>query len=282
MFCAAKLTSPSASFIFGIQTCAWCQPFHNSRREREKVYNVKWSTVIFCTLKFKPNPDTNSVSLHFCFMKTPAQKMEKSTPTTTCGAQSRAGSVCAIWGPPCAKTWSARTSVTVRKLWPRRASAALCAWLQLQLPTQTPQQVRKALIQTSCWGLSMCHLLNTLPVSVLCHSCRWEERGELHGRWGGPPSQRHLETRALPRVRLRQRRRHLRWGAVWTAVKLREGRHTWGRVLPRVWQLCQCQQDDRWDESDCYPTGQPGHWWRLNCTNPLDLGGYMTANEVEV
>lgn len=89
-------------------------------------------------------------------MKTPAQKMEKSTPTMTCGTQSRVGSVYAIWGLLCVKTWFVRTLATVRKLWLQRASVALCAWLQLQhqCPTQTPQQVNVALIMSDSWRLS--------------------------------------------------------------------------------------------------------------------------------
>ena len=173
--------------------------------------------------------------------------MEKSTPTMRCGTQSRVGSACAIWGPPCARTWYVRTSATARKLWPQRASAAPCVWLQRQhqLPVQTQQQVN---VIYSVTLLRACYATFKIfhPVFVLSCSCRVERR-KLHGGRGALPAQRHLETWALSCVRLRQRRRHLWWGAVWNPVELREGCHTWGRVLPRVWQLRQCQQDDWWE-----------------------------------
>lgn len=63
--------------------------------------------------------------------------MESSTRTTTCGTRSRAGSARALRGPPCARMWFARTSASVRKRWPPRASVAPCAWLQLR--PQPPQ-----------------------------------------------------------------------------------------------------------------------------------------------
>lgn len=82
--------------------------------------------------------------------------MEKSTPTTTCGTQSRVGSACAIWGPPCVKRWFVRTWATVRRQWPLRASVAPCAWLQgqHQLPAPTPQQVGLN-VKGYCWGIRM-------------------------------------------------------------------------------------------------------------------------------
>lgn len=192
--------------------------------------------------------------------------MEKSTPTTTCGTLSRVGSACAIWGPPCVKRWFVRTSATVRRRWPLRASVAPCAWPQGQhrLPAPTPQQVN---VNPTVEG-SGCTAGSIRPVSVLCCSCWWTERWKLHSGGGGLPTQRHLETRALSRVRLWQRRRHLRWGPVWTAVRLWEGGHAWGRVLPRVRQLRQRQQDDRWDEFiGLHTSDLEDIWcWNINVT----------------
>lgn len=82
-------------------------------------------------------------------------------------------------------------------------------------------------------------------------SCRWEEGGKLQSQWGGLPSQWHLETRTLSRVRLWQRRHCLWWDTVRGPVKLWEGCHARGRVLPCVRQLRKCQQDDRWDRFTC-------------------------------
>lgn len=88
--------------------------------------------------------------------------------------------------------------------------------------------------------------IKTIPVWLRC-ICRWGGKGELHGRRGHLPAQRHLETWALQRVRVWQRRGHLWRGAVPASARLREGGHAWGGVLPRVRQLRQCQQDDWWD-----------------------------------
>lgn len=94
------------------------------------------------------------------------------------------------------------------------------------------------------------HLFEPFWGGVSC-SCRWEEGGKLQSQWGGLPSQWHLETRTLSRVRLWQRRHCLWWDTVRGPVKLWEGCHARGRVLPCVRQLRKCQQDDRWDRFTC-------------------------------
>lgn len=109
-------------------------------------------------------------------------------------------------------------------VWPKE-EAMIQWWGQLSLSRKTKKNRQKSLANHRAPAKS-----KSFPSPSACHR-RWFE---LHGGRPGVHQQGHLETGAVPHLRVRQRSGPLRWDPLRRADQLREGGCPRWRVLPHL------------------------------------------------